>query len=104
MSGATTPPLTRPVQMPAAVHPEMAVHGQAARQPHQQVLAASNDLEHRPAAEVGGRECGHPEVGPGQLLPGERLIEALTGPPDGVTLRHGAEVPEEWRGSRPSPT
>ena len=37
--------------------------------------------------------CGHPEVGAGQHLPGQRPVEQPGGAVDGVALRHASRSP-----------
>jgi hypothetical protein len=88
MVGATPPLLAGAVEVPAAVHPEMAVDGGTTGQAHQEVLASCNHRLHRSATEVGGRQGRHPEVGTGQLMAGQRLMQSLGRSPDGVALRH----------------
>jgi hypothetical protein len=82
------PTLTRPVAMPRAVHPEVRVQRQAAREADQQVLAARDDvfdlLSHR-ALQRGTAgtptRAAHP-------LPDQRRVQHLGNPGERVALRH----------------
>ena len=57
--------------------------------PDEQVFSSGDDFVHCPAGEVKGGEPGHAEVGGGELLPGQGLVQLPGGPPDGIALRHG---------------
>ena len=71
------PAVAGPVEVPGAVHPEVRVQRQPARQPGQQVLAARHDLEHRLPGQVDRRQRRHPEVAAHQHVPGQRLVQPL---------------------------
>ncbi len=94
---AARPAVARPVQVPAAVHPEVRVQGEAAGQPGQHVLAARHHLAHRLPGQVERRELRYAEVGAHQRPAGERLVHPVRGQPDGVALRHRAGAPGRKR-------
>src|SRR5215213_6467112 len=65
------PALPRAVQVPGPLHLEVGVQGGPGVGAQQQVLAAGGDLADGLAAEVGGGEAGHAEVGGDQALAGQ---------------------------------
>jgi len=79
--------------VPGAVHAEVRVQGEVVVNPGQQMFASADHLADDAAGEIGGGKLRHPEVGGGQLLAGECLVQAATGQPHGVTLGHRTIVP-----------
>ncbi len=89
VSRTAPPPLARRVHPPGAVHPQMAVEGQPALDPGQQVFPARDDVQDGTAGEVGGGEAGDAQVRPGQLPPASavwsRAAVCRTVSPSGMT-------------------
>ncbi|OLB64539.1 MAG: hypothetical protein AUI10_10605 [Actinobacteria bacterium 13_2_20CM_2_72_6] len=92
VAGSAGPAGAGPVGAPRAVHAQVRVQRQEAAvrgfEAEQQVLAATSGLPHGRAGEVGGRQRRYPEVGGGQPLAGQRLVQRLRGVPDGVAFGH----------------
>lgn len=90
VGGATAPALARGVDAPGSVHPEMAVQGEAALDAGEEMLAARDDVQDRPAGEVGGGESGDAQVGAGEDPACECGVQTLGGLQDGVSFGHAS--------------
>jgi hypothetical protein len=64
------------------------VHGEVGLEPDEQMLAARDDFTNLPTPEIRRGKSRHAEVARGEHCAGERGVQALRGPPDGVTLGH----------------
>lgn len=67
------------------------------------MLAARHDFLDDLPAQIGGREGRHPEVGPPEDIPGQRVVEADRGREHGVALSHpdiirNLSTDGEWAG------
>ncbi len=89
--------------MPGAVHPEVAVQGEAALEAGEEVLAAGGDVEGDAAGEVGGGEAGDAQVAAGECAACEGGVEPGRHAPDAVAFGHGFIVPPLSAGAGAGP-
>jgi hypothetical protein len=94
---STTPASPARVDLPDAVHPEVGMQCESVAQPEQLMLAARSHLPYGNACQIGRRQGRYAEFRSGQHPTGKRLVQPLTRPPNGVSLRHGLIVPCQVR-------
>jgi hypothetical protein len=82
------PALTRPVAVPRAVHPEVRVQRQAAREADQQVLAARDDVLHHMSHDALQRGTAGTPARAAHPLPDQRRVKHVGNPGERVALRH----------------
>jgi phage shock protein A len=90
---APVPAGARPVDVPAAVHPEVGAQRPAVAETDQQMLAAGDHLGDRRPGQVDGRQLRDAELTAAQRAAGQRGVHPLRGQPDGVSFGHPSSVP-----------
>jgi hypothetical protein len=93
------PAATGGVDVPAVVHPEVAVRAQVAVEAGEQVLADTDNSVHLAAGEIVLHPTRMPEFAMEQSVTGQRGIQPACGEIDGVTLGHGDRSCQRDEGS-----
>jgi hypothetical protein len=86
-------PPAGPVHPPLALHAEVAVQGETAGHPGEQVLPGARDVEDLPAAQVHGGERRPAQVAGDELAPGQGGVQPPGRPPDHVAFGHAPTLP-----------